>query len=68
MSKITALQNGPLLVDGVSEVLDGAGKPFELGGKTKVALCRCSYSKNKPFCDGSHKAGFVADDIAPRKH
>ena len=32
-----------------------------------VALCRCGHSRNKPFCDATHKrVGFVADDTAPR--
>jgi CDGSH-type Zn-finger protein len=67
MSKLTCLPNGPYLVEGSFEVLDAAGKPFDLGGKAKVALCRCGGSKTKPFCDGSHKAGFKAEDTAPRK-
>ena len=68
MSKVTCLLNGPYVVEGVSEVLDAAGKPFDLGGRTRIALCRCSHSKNKPFCDASHKAGgFQCDDTAPRK-
>lgn len=67
MSKVTCLANGPFLVDGVTEVVDAAGKSFELNGKSRVALCRCTTSKTKPFCDGSHKVGFAVADVAPRK-
>ncbi|MBI5071223.1 MAG: CDGSH iron-sulfur domain-containing protein [Deltaproteobacteria bacterium] len=67
MSKITCMANGPFLVDGVSEVVDASGRSFDLQGKTRVALCRCATSRNKPFCDGSHKASFRVDDVAPRK-
>lgn len=45
--------NGPLLVKGEIAILDSDGKLLE---KTQnVALCRCGASKNKPYCDGSHK-------------
>jgi CDGSH-type Zn-finger protein len=28
-------------------------------GKVVTALCRCGHSKNKPYCDGSHRtSGF----------
>ncbi|MBV9867745.1 MAG: CDGSH iron-sulfur domain-containing protein [Abitibacteriaceae bacterium] len=59
--KITALKNGPLLVQGQIELLgpDGKSIPTE-AGKT-VALCRCGASTEKPFCDGTHsKIGFQA--------
>ena len=59
MAKITILDNGPYLVEGDIELLDSQGRPFGLGARTKIALCRCGHSQNKPFCDGAHKsAGF----------
>ena len=55
---VTPRPDGPLLV----------GEPFTIRGadghtvsKPKAGLCRCGHSKNKPFCDGSHRdAGFTA--------
>ncbi|MDF2535390.1 MAG: Iron sulfur, CDGSH-type [Bacillales bacterium] len=51
--KITARDNGPLLITGKVEVLDGEGNLLEI--KEKCFLCRCGLTKNAPFCDGSHK-------------
>jgi len=46
--------DGPLFVRGnVSLVVDGGKK---LLADTRLALCRCGASKNKPFCDNSHFA------------
>ncbi len=53
-------KDGPLKVVGNLEIVSGTGKT--LNRVTQVFLCRCGQSKNKPYCDGSHKAaGFVAD-------
>lgn len=52
---VKVLTNGPLQVLGEMELQDGAGQPIA----TKpglVYLCRCGASKNKPLCDGAHKA------------
>jgi CDGSH-type Zn-finger protein len=55
-------KNGPLRVEGEVELCDAAGKPFGLGGRAAVSLCRCGHSANKPFCDGSHnRAGFASE-------
>ena len=52
--------NGSLKVVGNLEVVSGTGRTVNRA--TQVFLCRCGQSKNKPYCDGSHKAaGFVAD-------
>lgn len=57
--KITALENGPLEVDGACTVLSSDGSVIKEGNK--VFLCRCGHSAKKPMCDGSHKReGFVA--------
>lgn len=52
--------NGPLLVSGNFVIRTASGREGWRG--TKAALCRCGASKNKPFCDGSHKpAEFQAE-------
>ena len=57
--KVTVRNSGPLRIEGEITLVDHEGKPFGLGGRTAVALCRCGHSANKPFCDGSHgRAGF----------
>ncbi len=56
---ITAFPNGPLGVKGNVEILSGTGRAVDR--TTAVALCRCGGSKNKPYCDGTHRTnGFVA--------
>lgn len=50
---VTAVPDGPLLVKGNLTITAASGRMAWQG--TKAALCRCGASKNKPFCDGSHK-------------
>ena len=70
--KITVNKNGPFRVEGDDiQIVDPEGRPYGLGGRTVVSLCRCGMSANKPFCDGSHKHhGFqdepVARDLPPK--
>lgn len=45
--------NGPLFVRGHVRVVDPEGALVR--DDTRVALCRCGASGNKPFCDGSHR-------------
>jgi CDGSH-type Zn-finger protein len=63
-TKITVNSNGSLKVDGDFEIVDKNGNPYGLQGRTIVSLCRCGQSKNKPFCDGSHKGHLEHDAIA----
>lgn len=44
--------DGPLYVQGDLEVVTPEGEV--LLKDTRLALCRCGASKNKPFCDNSH--------------
>jgi CDGSH-type Zn-finger protein len=47
---------GPMLIIGP----DGQSKTI----RNKAAICRCGASRNKPFCDVSHKkSGFVDDAL-----
>jgi CDGSH-type Zn-finger protein/uncharacterized Fe-S cluster protein YjdI len=56
---VQPVPNGPLRVVGNLEVVSGTGRTCNKVAETY--LCRCGHSKNKPYCDGSHKAaGFIA--------
>lgn len=44
--------NGPLYVRGRLSIRHQDGAVRE---DTRVALCRCGGSANKPFCDGTHR-------------
>ena len=63
---IRCRENGPLVLPPKFRLVDHKGNEFSLPtGKENVALCRCGASKNKPFCDGSHKTcGFQAAETA----
>jgi CDGSH-type Zn-finger protein len=54
--KVTIADNGPLIVNGGIELLDGQGNKIET--KETTYLCRCGLSANKPYCNGAHKGKF----------
>ncbi|MET0679944.1 MAG: CDGSH iron-sulfur domain-containing protein [Burkholderiales bacterium] len=57
---IRPIKNGPLHVKGNLTIVAGSGLERWHGAETW--LCRCGQSKNKPFCDGSHKkVGFKSE-------
>jgi uncharacterized Fe-S cluster protein YjdI len=54
---VTPMRNGPLFLRGRVRIEDADGRVIR--EDTRVALCRCGASGNKPFCDGSHnRIGF----------
>jgi CDGSH-type Zn-finger protein len=58
--KMRVKENGSIRVTGTVDFVDADGNVVET--KTDFSLCRCGASKEKPFCDGSHKAaGFEAN-------
>ena len=75
--KVKVTKNGPYVVSGgisISEQVittDPQGTPIEWTQRIKYpaketcTLCRCGYSENKPFCDGTHtKNGFDGTETA----
>ena len=50
---IQARLNGPLYVRGHVRILGPSQRLIR--EDTRLALCRCGQSENKPFCDGSHR-------------
>ncbi|TAD92534.1 MAG: CDGSH iron-sulfur domain-containing protein [Bacteroidetes bacterium] len=70
-TKLTILSNGSVKIEGDFEIVDKEGGVYNLQGREVVSICRCGLSKNKPFCDGSHRGHFeheaVAFDLPPKK-
>ncbi|MGA3287120.1 MAG: CDGSH iron-sulfur domain-containing protein [Bacteroidota bacterium] len=66
-AKITVKNNGSIRVEGDFELFDLSGKKFDLNGRTSVSLCRCGHSKDKPFCDGSHRECGFQSEITARE-
>lgn len=66
---VTVSNGGPLYVSGDLKI-DGASDDMHSVSR-RAALCRCGASKNKPFCDNSHReiafqdAGAVGDTGLP---
>jgi len=48
------MPNGPLHAKGKFSILTPDGKTVEI--VDEAFFCRCGQSKNKPFCDGSHRS------------
>ena len=69
-NEIHVSNDGPLYASGDLSI-DGASEDMH-SVKRRAALCRCGASKNKPFCDNSHRelgfqdAGAVGDTGLPK--
>lgn len=51
-NRITLWHNGPLQLSGQLRI---EGTTVDVQDETRVTLCRCGGSQNKPFCDNTHK-------------
>jgi CDGSH-type Zn-finger protein/uncharacterized Fe-S cluster protein YjdI len=61
--KITPRVNGSLLFEGNFEIRASNGSPLDTG--RRATFCRCGGSKNKPFCDGTHREnGFTTEPLS----
>ena len=64
--EIKVRDDGPYKVTGPVRIVDADGNAWTLEGDRPVALCRCGYSKTKPFCDRTHRdEGFRSCERAP---
>lgn len=57
---VSPMPNGPLLVRGQLVIKDAHDEL--VARETRVALCRCGASANKPYCDGQHQRRSFEDD------
>ncbi len=56
-AKLHLTKGGPIRVEGKFFLVNLEGESLVSEGTKEVYLCSCGASRNKPFCDGSHKAG-----------
>ncbi len=57
-AEVALIADGPIWLTGGVPVTTSDGQTLET--RNRVTLCRCGGSKNKPLCDGTHKAiGFT---------
>lgn len=61
-AKIAATPNGSYKVSGPVTVTDVHGRETVVEEGKDLWLCRCGGSKNKPFCDGTHKTNGFSDE------
>lgn len=61
--RVARIADGPLKLAGNIEITTGTGR--KIASLPQAFLCRCGASKNKPFCDGSHKDIGFSDSIEP---
>ena len=62
--EITPTSNGPYRVTNL-KTLEGFYGAKTHSTPAEAKLCRCGGSKNKPFCDGSHRTNGFSDAKAP---
>lgn len=58
--EVKIMRNGPIVISGNFKMYDSSGcvmKPVKM-----TSLCRCGFSNNLPFCDGSHFKHQFRDD------
>jgi CDGSH-type Zn-finger protein len=64
--RVTISENGSYKVEGNPRLVDHAGNAIETREEKPFFLCRCGFSANKPFCDGSHKSAEWDPTLADR--
>jgi CDGSH-type Zn-finger protein len=59
--EIRVRDDGPYKVTGEVRLVDVEGKEIPYDRSRPLVLCRCGQSRDKPFCDASHReAGFAS--------
>ncbi len=56
-AKLHLTKEGPIRVEGKFFLVSLDGDSLVPDDTKEVYLCSCGASRNKPFCDGSHKSG-----------